>query len=143
MIEPYRHLSEIEDLVARFEDCSLPCGEWTHRAHLAVGLWFVARHPPAAALDRVRGAIQRYNAACGTPNTATRGYHETLTRFYVWLIGKYLADVADRADWLVVTNGLLARHGDRDAPLSYYTREVLMSAEARAGWVPPNVRALD
>ena len=27
-------------LVAQFENCTLPKAEWTHRAHLAVALWY-------------------------------------------------------------------------------------------------------
>jgi len=73
---PYQHLDEIERLAARFVDRTLPCPEWTHQAHLTVGLWHAREYPPAEALDRVRAGIQRYNLACGVENTTTRGYHE-------------------------------------------------------------------
>ena len=43
---PYVELAEIERLVARFLDCSLPCPEWTHRAHLTVGLWHAREYSP-------------------------------------------------------------------------------------------------
>jgi len=107
----YEHLDEIESLAARFADCSLPCVEWTHRAHLTVGLWTLREYAPDAALRRIRVGIQRYNAACGVVTTPTRGYHETITCFYMRMIGHYLAMLADRADWLAATNGLLDRYG--------------------------------
>ena len=31
---------EIEDLVLAFEDTTLPYPQWTHGAHLTVGLWY-------------------------------------------------------------------------------------------------------
>jgi hypothetical protein len=36
--------AELEDLVRRFAERSLPKAEWTHAAHLAVGLWHVSRY---------------------------------------------------------------------------------------------------
>lgn len=79
--------------------------------------------------------------------TPTRGYHETITRFYIWAVGRYLA--ARRAGQpsapiLDLTNELLgSRYGERSYPLDYYTRERLMSWEARTEWVEPDVRALE
>jgi len=141
-IARYEHLAEIESLVARFRECSLPCVEWTHRAHLTVGLWTLREHADDEALRRVRTGIQRYNAACGVVTTLTRGYYETITCFYMRMIGYYLATVMDRADWLAVTNGLLDRYGAPDLPLAYYTRERLMSPQARAAWIEPDLREL-
>lgn len=141
-IARYEHLDEIESLAARFGNCSLPCVEWTHRAHLTVGLWTLREHAAEEALRRIRTGIQRYNAACGVVTTPTRGYHETITCFYMHMVGHYLASVVDRTDWLAVTNGLLDRYGSPDLPLGYYTRERLMSPEARANWVEPDLRKL-
>src|SRR5688572_21330050 len=36
--------TELDDLVMRFVERSLPKAEWTHAAHLAVGLWHVRRY---------------------------------------------------------------------------------------------------
>ena len=141
-IAHYEHLDEIERLAARFADCSLPCVEWTHRAHLTVGLWTLREHAADEALRRIRAGIQRYNAACGVVTTPTRGYHETITCFYMRVIGNYLATLADHTDWLAVTNRLLDRYGTPDLPFAYYTRERLMSPEARANWVEPDLRKL-
>ena len=141
--DAWRDIAAIERVVAGFLDRTLPCKEWTHAAHLTVGLWHAREFPPAEALDRVRSGIKLYNGACGVANTTTGGYHETLTRFYMGLIGHYLAGVADRSDCLAVTNALLARHGHRDVPLGYYSRERLMSPAARAAWIEPDLRPLE
>jgi hypothetical protein len=139
----YRSVEEVERLVARFCDCSLPCAEWTHVAHLTVGLWHARTLGADEALAQVRAGIRRYNVACGTENTTTRGYHETLTRFYMTLIGQFLAASEEQGDLLAVTNALIAELGHRELPLAYYTRERLMSAEARAHWVEPDLRPLE
>jgi hypothetical protein len=39
-------------------------------------------------------------------------------------------------------NRLLARYGARDLPLRHYTRDLLMSAGARFGWVEPDLRPI-
>src|SRR5262245_21090730 len=84
--------STTERLVQQFLDCTLPKSEWTHVAHLRVGLWHVRSFPPDEALARVREGILRLNAAHGTPNTDTGGYHETITRFYLLSIDRFLAN---------------------------------------------------
>lgn len=138
----FAHVDELHQLVARFADCSLACEEFTHQAHLVVGLWHAWNFPADEALDRVRASIQRFNAACKVPESPTRGYHETITRFYITYLSNFVAAAEDRTDLLRLAEELLAAHGDRDLPLRYYTRERLFSAEARAGWLPPDLQPL-
>jgi hypothetical protein len=143
MHEPYQHLDEIDRIVQGFIDCTLPCTEWTHVAHLTVGLWHARHFPPEQALERVRQGIRRYNTSCGTENSATRGYHETITRFYMTTMEVYLKFVSEHLDWVAVTNRFIAQFGDRELPLRYYSRDLLMSSAARLDWVPPDLKPLD
>jgi hypothetical protein len=138
---PFERLAQIERVVRGFGDCTLPCEEWTHAAHLTVGLWYAREYPPGETLDRIRAGIKRYNVACGNQNTDTAGYHETITRFYMWLIGKYLAGVTDVSDWVAVTNALI-EHAGVNAPNRYYSRERLTSVAARLDWVPPDLQSM-
>ena len=135
---------DVPGLVARFEDLTLPKAEWTHQAHLTVALWYASRLPWEAALAKVRDGILRLNAAHGVPTTPTRGYHETITRFYLRVICDYVAmeEEGPEEDWSVRVARLLARYGDRELPLRHYTRDLLMSPEARFGWVEPDLRPL-
>jgi len=130
-------------LVARFENCTLPKEEWTHQAHLTVGLWYASRLPYEEALVAVREGILRLNAAHGVPTTTTRGYHETITRFYMWMVGRFLEEEGVAGDWGRLANRLVERHGDRELPLRYYTEARLRSPEARAGWVEPDLGTLE
>lgn len=113
-----------------------------HRAHLTVALWYLLRHPADEATRRVREGIQRYNLAKGIPVAENGGYHETLTLFWVRVIRNYLArsDASEPIESLA--QGLLEAAGDKDLPLEHYSRARLFSAEARAGWVEPDLKAL-
>jgi hypothetical protein len=142
MDRPYESAAEIESLVSRFVECTLPCAEWTHRAHLTVGLWHAREYSPDEALARMRAGILRYNTTCQVPNTPTRGHHETITRFYMTVLTRHLTEQIDTSDWTAVTNRALELFGARDLPFEYYTRERLMSSEARAEWREPDLRPL-
>ena len=93
-------------------------------------------------LDLLRGRIRAYNEATGGVNSDSAGYHETITRLYIVLIREFVrsADRGRPTDDLV--RELIERIGDRRLPLRYYSRERLFSAEARLGWVEPDLLAL-
>jgi hypothetical protein len=131
----------VDPLVAAFCDLTLSKSQWTHEAHLRVGLWHLAHHPPDEALDLLRARIKAYNVACGGENTDS-GYHETITRFYVWHIGEFLASADRRRSLDDLADELIRLLGDQKAPLRHYSRQRLMSPEARRGWVEPDLEPL-
>jgi hypothetical protein len=132
---------DTEHLTREFVARTLPKSEWTHEAHLKVGLWHVLRCPREA-LDLLRERIRLYNESTGVANTATSGYHETITRLYVVLIADYLAAGDSRRPIDELAQGLLLSIGDRDLPLRYYSRERLFSTEARLSWLAPDLQPL-
>jgi GNAT superfamily N-acetyltransferase len=134
---------ELDDLVSRFRACSLVKPEWTHQAHLVVGTWHVVHLGEAEALDRLRSNIQRLNVSLGGVNSDTDGYHETITRAYVALIGQFVAGRRDGSDAAGHARALLASPlAARDVLLRFYSKEVLMSVAARRGWIEPDVRPI-
>src|ERR1700722_1224434 len=80
---------DCDDLAARFTAFTLPHAEWTHAAHLTVGLWHVHRFGKTDALERLRTGIRRLNESHGTVNSDISGYHETTTRAYVELFSMF------------------------------------------------------
>jgi len=84
-------IHEIHEIVARFTAAAIPAADWTHQTHLLVGAWHVARFGAEAALARLRDGIRALNAAHGTVDSDTRGYHETITRAYVRLLDDFLS----------------------------------------------------
>jgi hypothetical protein len=134
--------SEVVRLVEAFIDCSLPREEWTHAAHLKVGLWHCLKFADGDALELLRERIKRYNVAWDVANTKTQGYHETITQCYLRLIFSFVreADVSLPIDDLA--RGLLQAYGDRSLLLQYYSPECLFSERARLGWAEPDRKAL-
>lgn len=143
-IELYTTEAEIVRLVAAFDACTLPQKQWTHYAHLTVGLWYIVHYPIEEATQRIRLGIQKYNESCGVKMTKDGGYHDTITRFYIWAIRQYLASVEDRRSLVDLANGLInSRYGDRKFPLEYYSRDYLFSWDARLHWVAPDLKPLE
>lgn len=138
----YDSLDELKRLIEGFADGTLPCHEWTHQAHLIVGLWYCSRHDTEDATNILRRSIKRYNLACGKQNTDTSGYHETITRFFVWLTKKYLVAAPPHCSFLQLVNDFCEQHGDKNLPLRYYSQERLMSVTARLDWVEPDLQPL-
>ena len=110
-------------------------GRFGHREHLEV---CVAAHRRfgAGALPALRAFIRHLDASHGDGTK----YHETLTRFWTALTAHTLQSTgAADVDALLDAQPLLldARLAER-----HWSRDVLFSPEARAGWVAPDVLAL-
>ena len=131
-----RHVGE--GLLAR----TLPKAEWTHEAHLAACLWLLTERPDIDAERDLPAIISAYNEAVGGVNDATQGYHHTITLTYVAGVRDFLARSPTGMPLAVCVNALLnAPEGRRDWPLRCYSRDTLFSAEARLGYVPPDLDA--
>jgi hypothetical protein len=139
----YASTDAVHDTIAAFESHELPRGDWTHRAHLTVAAWYVLWYGPDAALDQVRDAIRAYNAAHGIVETPTHGYHETITRFYVWLVSRAIHRAGVSVSLGDIVNRVVDECADREIPYAYYSRERLMSGEARRAWIEPDLASLD
>jgi hypothetical protein len=133
---------ELEDLLRCFTERTLPKPEWTHAAHLAVGLWHVCRYGRNDALSRLRAGITRLNESHGTVNSASTGYHETITRAYVYLLAAFAARHAEKTVAERVTALLNDPVADKKALLRFYSRERLESVQARLGWAEPDLAPL-
>lgn len=136
-----RH-ADVANLLAAFEAGTIPRAEWNHRAHLTMALWYILDHGPERGATRIREAILRYNQLQGIEQTAEGGYHETLTRFYIWLVQRFVITSDPARPRAELLNELCDRYGSKDYPLRYYSKERLASWEARTTWVPPDLRPM-
>jgi hypothetical protein len=103
------------------------------------GALVVSRLEGAAAIDRIREGIQFLNGCHGTPNTDTRGYHETLTRFWVGIVAGFLKERGGRSE-LELVNELIESYAGRSGLWrDYYSFDLLKSAESRRGWIEPDI----
>lgn len=124
--------------IQSFEACTLPFPEWHHRAHLKVAYLYLRRFPFDQALERVREAIKRYNAATNTPESLGRGYHETMTVAWMRLVDFTLREYgpAGGADeFLDAQEQLLSRKALR----FFYSGNQLISWRAKAEFVEPDL----
>jgi hypothetical protein len=120
----------------------LPRPEWTHAAHLAVGLWHVSHYGRQDALARLRAGITQLNESNGVVNSATGGYHETVTRAYVDLLSDFAARHPQKTAAERVTALLEDPLADKKALLRFYSRPRLESSAARLDWVEPDLAPL-
>jgi hypothetical protein len=107
-------MTDAEFIVA-FETGQISPASFHHADHLRLALAYLADSDcfdKAAA--RMAVSLKRFAEAAGV----SAKYHHTLTLF-----------------WMRAVAGLL----DAELPLAYYSRERLFSAEARAGWVEPDL----
>jgi hypothetical protein len=130
---------EVLELAKAFEERTLPKSEWTHAAHLVVGLYYCYHHPLGVAKNLMSDGIYWLNDAHGTPNTETSGYHETITIFWLRTVANYLEKTGRDAGLAALANGLIAFCSDTNLPLKYYSRERLFSTEARMNYVEPDL----
>ncbi|MEG4276815.1 hypothetical protein QUA62_04830 [Microcoleus sp. MON1_C1] len=139
----YRAPKEIDSLIHAFQECNLLRSQWTHEAHLTVALWYLCYDSEQEAINAIRNGIKRYNSVQGIEITQNSGYHETLTLFWMRTIRRYLADESQNRSIVDLANGLIAKYADRTLPFRYYTRDRLMSWEARNSWVEPDLKSLE
>jgi hypothetical protein len=128
---------EIDDFLAAFESGTLPKERWTHAAHLLAGACYVHRLGQSSAIDHMRACVRRYNEAVGGKNTATSGYHETITVFWIKVLDALLlhAQPIVRAEFAALAVERFT--AQRDLFRRFYDFDVNASTEARAEWIPP------
>lgn len=134
----FKSEQEIEDLVNSFLNLTLPAKDWTHEAHLTTALFLLKKYSAEEVTCMLRSGIITYNKAAGGENTPTKGYHETLTLFWIKTIGKWLEENKE-TDLVAVCNKFLkSDYASRDYALRFYTKELLFSTKARALWTEPD-----
>jgi hypothetical protein len=141
--ESFHSFEAIESFIVAFEARTLPKPRWTHQAHLIVALWYNLRYRADEALNIVRENIRRYNEAVGTQNTETSGYHETITVFYMWAVRKFITDAGSEVSLVDLASRLLrGKCAAKSFPFEYYSRDLLLSSEARMKWIEPDLKAM-
>jgi len=134
---------EIVVLGERLLDRTLPREEWTHAAHFAATLFLMLRRPDLDLPRELPRIIRSYNDVIGVPNTGTRGYHETLTQFYLRAIADFLGRAPAGAGLTALCAELIGSPiARRDFPFRFYSRERLFSPEAKTSFVEPDLQPL-
>ncbi len=133
--------AEIEHIARGLLERSLPKPEWTHAAHFAAALWLL-RERGVRVMSEMPPLIRAYNEATGVQNTDTSGYHETITVASLRAARSWLADRPGAALHAVLNELLATPVGRSDWLLTYWSKAMLFSAQARRVWVDPDLRPL-
>jgi len=128
-------------LISSFEQTTLPRECWTHEAHVHVAWHYARSRPFDEALASMRAGIQKYNIVIGVESGDDSGYHETVTVAWMRIMhsmvqGRSAEEAFDR---------FLAAHPElleKRVLLKYYSRECLLSPEARVEFVDPDITSL-
>jgi hypothetical protein len=134
---------EIAALLQSFEDCTLPDSEFKHAEHLLVAFSYFRRSrltvPQTA--KRMRAALLRYLAHHGGDRQI---YNETITLFWIRVVESFLKrrDTAGRSQ-AELAQELIESFASSKLIYDYFSRETLLSEEARKRWVEPDVKPLD
>ena len=126
-----------DDFVQAFMDGSLPPGQFHHRDHLRLAWLLIRRLDLELAGITIASGIQRFAAAHGHAEK----YHETLTQFWVRIVGHMVhvrPDIIDFETFIATFPQLL----DKGLPYRHWRHETMGSATARARWVEPDLLTL-
>jgi hypothetical protein len=126
-----------DEFLRLFHEGSIPSDEFRHRGHLRLAWLVLSRHSRIEAESIVAREIQRFAVANGVTNR----YHDTLTRFWVRLVGHVMEDAPEAKS----IEELLGRSPfllDKSLPYRHWRGEIFNSDRARAGWVEPDVATL-
>lgn len=140
MNNSFTSLKTIEHFVERFTLGTLKESEWTHQAHFVVALWYILQKPLPDVMQMFPELIKKNNIALGIPNNNERGYHETITRFYLLKIHEYATKNHFTSLRIEAFTQLLdSQLIDKKYLLHFYSRELLSSVKARKEWCEPDL----
>jgi hypothetical protein len=124
-----------DELVAAFENCTLPQESFHHADHVKIAFLFVERYPLLEAIRRFSAGLARLATAYGKTNL----YHETITWAYLLLIRERLVRSGTGQAWTEFAAGNPDLLNWNDSVLKkYYQEETLRSEFARATFVFPD-----
>jgi len=122
---------------------TLPRTEWTHAAHFAAALWLMRYRPELDAAQIMPSLIRVYNESVGRVNDETGGYHETITLASLRAArGVFNAYPPDMPVYRIVNALMSTNLANPNWLLEYWSRERLISVEARREWVEPDLKSL-
>lgn len=136
----YQSAAEIEDIVRRFEACTFGSGEFRHREHLMVILWYLSKFSVPEATRRMREGLYKFLEHHGH---GRHRYHETITLFWVKKVNSLLESKRKPRSLAGIANEVIEVCGEANFIFAYYSQQLIDSAAAREGWTEPDLRRLD
>jgi hypothetical protein len=123
-----------EEFVRAFESCELAGASFHHADHVRITWIYIRVHGAEGATERMLTEIRRFAAHNGSPQK----FHFTQTCAWVRLIATAQCDSAGVKTFVE----FVAAHPEllnANALARYYSKSVLESPAARAGWIDPDI----
>ncbi len=130
-----------DEFLAAFEAQGWPLEQWHHREHIRLAYLYLRAYPFEQAAERIRAGIRAHNAAHGVPDSATTGYHETMTIAWLRLVQLVLEEYGPAESgeaFCDVHPELLEKKTLR----LFYSKELFMSPRAKREYVEPDLAPL-
>ncbi|MEP1230552.1 MAG: hypothetical protein ABJG88_07735 [Litorimonas sp.] len=131
---------DVRNILYGICDLTLPKAEWTHEAHFAAAIAMLLDSSFDALNDMPR-IIKAYNEATGVQNTDHEGYHHTITMASL-LAAKAVINEGSSSLSESFHRLLNSKYGKSRWVLSYWSKDLLFSVEARKSWLEPDLKKL-
>jgi hypothetical protein len=130
------HLSDRE-FVEAFEACTISGSEFHHGDHVRLAWIYAREFGEKGAEDRLLAGIRKLAEHVGN----AQKFHYTMTVAWLRMVvaSRGSADARGSFSEWAEANAPL---GDKDMLSRYYSKERLNGAEAKAGWVEPDLQPL-
>jgi len=134
---------ELDQLIQGFQNHTLPKEQWTHQAHLILGLFYTTSNDLETSIELMREGVKNYNVAVGGENTDTAGYHESITVFFMYALRAFHDQFKSDTPFVKLVKLFEeSRLVDQEFMLQFYSKHLLFSVQARREWVEPDLQPL-
>jgi Rod binding domain-containing protein len=128
-------LEDIASTVRKFESCEFTPQQFHHRDHLTVIACYLEQMPLRQALKCMRDALKKFTA-----HHKAKGYNETITRFWIAKVAQILATEGETGRLPELIEQVHAALGSKELLFQYYSRELVLSEQAKAEWIGPDLK---
>ena len=129
--------NEVAALVEAFETATIPPSDFTHAAHVAVAVSYVANLPLPEAQARMREMLLHFTAV-----NQVDLYHETLTTFWMRLLDHVNSTYEPERPLWERVNLIVARWGTSAPVKAHYSAALIQSQAAKESWQAPDLLPL-
>ncbi|MBT1698031.1 hypothetical protein KK083_14155 [Fulvivirgaceae bacterium PWU4] len=128
---------DVDCFAKGFLNQTLPKDLFDHLGHVKIAIWHLKRYSFEETICRVRAAIILFNHVNGGENTGERGYHETITIFWLKVVQSFMKELRELTEDEVYNKFVATRLADRDFIYKFYEKQFVASVYARAYYVAP------
>jgi hypothetical protein len=135
---------EYQSFIHAFETGTLSKEEWRHPEHVAMAFWYLTHFDEETATTKICAGIQNLNLKHRVQQTPNEGYHETWTIFFAKMLRRYIDQELDRKLSTIQQMECAIQYlkNFREMTRLYYSRDLIMSWEARISWREPDLRPI-